>query len=104
LQRTRASRRADQFSERRETVGVTPEDGAYKDVGIENSFKQRLEFVLSLLDHPIDISSLGPARIARRRDPFRALVSQLSGSIIAVIMRSFGTPRRFVVKLDGGNR
>jgi hypothetical protein len=69
-----------------------------------SSSKQRLDFFLSLLDHPIDISSLRPARITRRRDPCRALVSQLSGSIRTVIMRSFGTPRRFAVKLDGGDR
>jgi hypothetical protein len=28
----------------------------------------------------------------------------LSGSMMTVIMRSFGTPRRFAVKLDGGDR
>jgi hypothetical protein len=32
------------------------------------------------------------------------LVSQLFGSIITVIVCSFGTPRRFAVKLDGGDR
>jgi hypothetical protein len=69
-----------------------------------SSSKQRLDFVLSLLEHPIDISSLRPARIARRRDPCRALVSQLSGSIMTVILRSFGTLRRFAVKLNGGDR
>jgi hypothetical protein len=58
---------------------------------------------LSLLDHPIDISSLGRPGSQGGAIP-AVLVSQLSGSIIAVIMRSFGTPRRFAVKLDGGDR
>jgi hypothetical protein len=66
-----------------------------------------------MADFPLTLSgetltTLQPAQCgapgARPHDPCRALVSQLSGLIMTVIMRSFGTPRRFAVKLDGGDR
>jgi len=40
-------------------------------------------------------SSLRPAAITSRRDSCRALVSQSSGSIMTVTMRSLVTPSRF---------
>jgi hypothetical protein len=61
-------------------------------------------FPLSLLDHPIDIFGAQAGPDHKAAPPCRALVSQLSGSIMTVIMRSFGRRRRFAVKLDGGDR